>query len=293
MMIIAWRLNILRTLPVVCFSALLLLSGPLWRAPRTDVWQVHMLDVGQGLAMVIVRNGKALLYDTGLAWPEGDSAQQLIIPWLRWHNLEPEGVILSHEHMDHRGGLHSLQQAWPSLWIRSPLGWKGHLPCFRGERWQWQGLTFSAHWPVRGSTGQGNNHSCVVKVDDGYQSVLLTGDIESPAEQKMLSHYWQHLQSTVMQVPHHGSNTSSSLALIQRVDGQAALASASRYNAWRLPSWKVKQRYRKQNYQWLDTPHQGQITLDFYQKNWRIHSLRDQILPRWYHQWFGVSEDNG
>lgn len=184
MMIIAWRLNILRTLPVVCFSALLLLSGPLWRAPRTDVWQVHMLDVGQGLAMVIVRNGKALLYDTGLAWPEGDSAQQLIIPWLRWHNLEPEGVILSHEHMDHRGGLHSLQQAWPSLWIRSPLGWKGHLPCFRGERWQWQGLTFSAHWPVRGSTGQGNNHSCVVKVDDGYQSVLLTGDIESPAEQK-------------------------------------------------------------------------------------------------------------
>jgi competence protein ComEC len=55
----------------------------------------------------------------------------------------------------------------------------------------------------------------------------------------------------------------------------------------------VKQRYRQQNYQWLDTPHQGQITLDFYQKNWRINSLRDQILPRWYHQWFGVSEDNG
>ena len=293
MMIIAWRLNILRTLPVVCFSVLLLLSGPLWRAPRTDVWQVHMLDVGQGLAMVIARNGKALLYDTGLAWPEGDSAQHLIIPWLRWHNLEPEGIILSHEHMDHRGGLHSLQQAWPSLWVRSPLSWKGHLPCFRGEHWQWQGLTFSAHWPVRGNTDQGNNHSCVVKVDDGYQSILLTGDIESPAEQKMLSHYWQHLQSTVMQVPHHGSNTSSSLALIQRVDGQVALASASRYNAWRLPSWKVKQRYRQQNYQWLDTPHQGQITLDFYQKNWRIRSMRDQILPRWYHQWFGVSEDNG
>ncbi len=65
----------------------------------------HMLDVGQGLAMVIARNGKAILYDTGLAWPEGDSGQQLIIPWLHWHNLEPEGVILSHEHLDHRGGL--------------------------------------------------------------------------------------------------------------------------------------------------------------------------------------------
>lgn len=39
-----------------------------------------MLDVGQGLAMVIERHGKAILYDTGLAWPGGDSAQQLIIP---------------------------------------------------------------------------------------------------------------------------------------------------------------------------------------------------------------------
>ena len=39
-----------------------------------------MLDVGQGLAMVIERHGKAILYDTGLAWPGGDSGQQLIIP---------------------------------------------------------------------------------------------------------------------------------------------------------------------------------------------------------------------
>lgn len=81
---------------------------PLWQKPRPDEWQVYMLDVGQGLAMVIARNGKAILYDTGLAWPEGDSGQQLIIPWLHWHNLEPEGVILSHEHLDHRGGLDSM-----------------------------------------------------------------------------------------------------------------------------------------------------------------------------------------
>lgn len=293
LMLIAWRLNIWRTLPIVCISGLFLLSVPLWITPRNDVWQVHMLDVGQGLAMVITRNGKAILYDTGLAWPEGDSAQQLIISWLRWHNLEPEGIILSHEHMDHRGGLRSLQKTWPSLWTRSPLGWEGHLPCFRGERWQWQGLTFSAHWPIRRNKEQGNNQSCVVKVDDGNHSILLTGDIESSAEQKMLSHYWQHLRSTFIQVPHHGSNTSSSLALIQRVGGQGALASASRYNAWRLPSRKVKQRYLQQGYQWLDTPHQGQVTLDFYQKSWRVRSLRDQILPRWYHQWFGVPEDNG
>ncbi|KSB87088.1 hypothetical protein LFZ31_04435, partial [Salmonella enterica subsp. enterica serovar Newport str. S09097] len=51
--------------------------------------------------------------------------------------------ILSHEHLDHRGGLRSLQRVWPSMWIRSPLGWQGHLPCFRGEQWQWQGVNVS------------------------------------------------------------------------------------------------------------------------------------------------------
>ncbi|MTH46754.1 ComEC family protein [Intestinirhabdus alba] len=293
LLLVAWRLNAWRSVPAVCLTALLLLSWPLWRPPRDDGWQVHMLDIGQGLAVAIVRNGKALLYDTGTAWPEGDSAQLQIIPWLRWHNLHPEGIILSHEHLDHRGGLRTLQKAWPSLWIRSPLGWEGHKPCFRGEAWRWQGLNFRAHWPLAGETTSGNNRSCVVSVDDGKHRVLLTGDIEAPAEQKMLRRYWQQLQATVIQVPHHGSSTSSSLALVQRVGGQAALVSASRYNAWRLPSQKVKKRYREQGYRWLDTPHHGQITLDFSPQGWQVRTFRQQILPRWYHQWFGVPEDNG
>jgi competence protein ComEC len=62
-------------------------------------------------------------------------------------------------------------------------------------------------------------------VDDGEQSVLLTGDIEAQAEQAMLSHYWRYLTSTLIQVPHHGSNTSSSLPLVQRVENRAGFSS--------------------------------------------------------------------
>jgi competence protein ComEC len=140
---------------------------------------------------------------------------------------------------------------------------------------------------------KGNNRSCVVKVDDGQQSILLTGDIETAGEMAMMSHYWQHLQATLIQVPHHGSNTSSTLPFIQRVNGKVALASASRYNNWRLPSAKVQKRYRQQAYQWFDTPHHGQITVLFSRQGWKILSLREQIFPRWYHQWFGVPGDNG
>lgn len=290
--LIARRLQLYRTVPLLCLAIMILLIFPLVREQRADTWRVHMLDVGQGLAMVIERNGKAILYDTGLAWPGGDSAKQLIIPWLRWHHLKPEGIILSHEHLDHRGGLTSLLNIWPELWVRSPMGWENHRPCFRGETWQWQGLTFSAHWPVKHALMRGNNLSCVVKVDDGKQSILLTGDIETPAELAMMSHYWQHLAATIIQVPHHGSNTSSTLPFIQRVKGEAALASASRYNSWRLPSEKVKARYLKDGYNWFDTPHHGQLTASFYPEGWEIVSLREQILPRWYHQWFGVPGDN-
>jgi competence protein ComEC len=45
-----------------------LLTFPLANG-KSDSWTLHMLDVGQGLAMVIERQGKAILYDTGLAWP--------------------------------------------------------------------------------------------------------------------------------------------------------------------------------------------------------------------------------
>ena len=148
-------------------------------------------------------------------------------------------------------------------------------------------------WPLSANRQTGNNGSCVIRIDDGKNSVLLTGDIELSAEMAMQSHYWEHLRSTIIQVPHHGSNTSSGIALLQQVNGQAALASASRYNAWRLPSSKVKARYQQHNYAWFDTPHQGQITVTFFTNKWKIEGLRDQLLPRWYHQWFGEGQDNG
>lgn len=106
LLIIGWRFRAFSAVPAVCLAGSVVLAFPLWHRAKTDSWSLHMLDVGQGLAMVIERHGKAILYDTGLAWPGGDSAQQLIIPWLRWHHLRPEGVILSHEHLDHAGDWH-------------------------------------------------------------------------------------------------------------------------------------------------------------------------------------------
>lgn len=293
LLIVIWRLRFHWYTPLLPAIALLLLWAPFLRPRQENGWAVHMLDIGHGLAVVIERNGHAMLYDTGNAWPGGDSARQTVIPWLRWHNLIPDGIIVSHGHLDHRGGLNSLLAQWPSLPVISPLGWAGHQPCVRGKSWRWQGLTFTVHWPLVLSTDTGNNASCVVKVSDGKQSLLLTGDIETPAERLMVKHHWKELRSSVVQVPHHGSKTSSSVILLRALEGQMALASVARYNAWRLPSVSVIARYKQYGYRWADTAHAGQITVKFSEKGHVITRFRQQLSPRWYHQWFGVVKDNG
>ncbi len=293
LMVVWWRCRHWLCSHFIIPVATVLLALPFWPRKSQGEWSVHMLDIGQGLAVVIERAGKALLYDTGHAWPGGDSAKQTIIPWLRWHHLEPQGIILSHNHLDHSGGMKSLLQAWPHLQVRSSVASPGWLPCSAGQRWRWQGLQFTVHWPPDNYTGLENNRSCVVKVSDGRFSMLLTGDIESAGELALLRNATQALNADVLQVPHHGSRTSSSSALLSAVRGKTALASVSRYNAWRLPSRPVVRRYRQQGYHWYDTANSGQLTVNFSSGDWQIKGLREHISPRWYHQRFGEPDDKG
>lgn len=108
----------------------------------------------------------------------------------------------------------------------------------------------------------------------------------------MCSSDLENLRSTVLQVPHHGSNTSSTAAFIHTVSPQYALASVARYSPWRLPSVKVQRRYRKIGAEWRSTAVSGQITGYFYGDHVEMMSYRQQIMSRWYHQWFGIRSDH-
>lgn len=70
------------------------------------------------------------------------------------------------------------------------------------------------------------------------------------------------------------------------------MASLARYNAWKMPSLKVIERYRKAGFRWSDTAISGQISLRIYQRHYRISEMREEIFPRWYHQWFGVRPES-
>ncbi|QLK60635.1 DNA internalization-related competence protein ComEC/Rec2 [Enterobacteriaceae bacterium Kacie_13] len=255
-------------------------------------WRVDMLDVGHGLSVLISKNGKGILYDTGNRWEGGSAAEQNIAPLLRGRNIRLEQIIISHDDMDHRGGLEILQAMYPKASLRDSSYSAGHLSCIAGEHWKWEGLNFNILWPLKSTTDARNDDSCVIRVDDGTFSLLLTGDIEAGTEKALIKKERKGLQSTWLQVPHHGSNTSSSPPFLRAVQPVMAMASAARFNKWHLPAHKVVSRYIKARYDWHSTSVSGQLSIFIYNDYWAIKGLREQLIPRWYHHRFGVSEDN-
>ncbi|WP_343551748.1 DNA internalization-related competence protein ComEC/Rec2 [Pantoea sp.] len=289
--LLLWRSGLIYYCIMPTFS--LFFAITFWRAnTQRDDWQIDMIDVGHGLAVAITQGNEVVMYDAGPGWKKDDAGSRIILPWLQYRGKNLHSLILSHKHLDHRGGLNSLLIANPMLSIRSALMEKGHLPCHRGQQWQWEKLQFTALWPPAHQVQGQNNDSCVVRVDDGQVSLLLTGDIELDAERKIVALEKEQLNTTLLQVPHHGSRTSSGPLLLRNVAGQAAFASVARYNAWRMPAQAVVQRYSENGYLWFDTAQSGQIHIGIQQGHWQIKGLREQIMPRWYHQWFGVKRES-
>jgi competence protein ComEC len=222
-------------------------------------------------------------------------ASRAILPHLHWRGISVEQIILSHDHLDHTGGLAELQAQFPLATVRAPFALKNPintLPCRQGEQWQWQGLDFEVLWPKYQVDNAQNDDSCVIRITDGKYSLLLTGDLEAHGERQLVKNYRVKLASTVLQVPHHGSNTSSTALFLRTVKPELALSSAARYNQWRLPAKKVIKRYQKNSIIWRDTSVSGQLTVYFYSDSWQINGYREQLMPRWYHQRFGVGGHN-
>src|SRR5690606_40563496 len=118
-------------------------------------------------------------------------------------------------------GVRALWHAFP-LVSAEPTRLGTGLPCWLGQRGRFDGVRVEVLWPsVEVPLRHSNNRSCVVRISSANGSVLLTGDIEQPVE------FWlaqQEAQAvSLFQVPHHGSRTSSSFALLRAVSPQMAM----------------------------------------------------------------------
>ena len=282
------RINVLRCsfgIMSLCFMILLFkqLSKP--------NWQLDTLDVGQGLATLIVKNGKGILYDTGSAWQGGNMAELEILPYLQREGITLEKLILSHDDNDHAGGASTILKAYPNMEFITPsrknYGENHRTFCTAGRHWDWQGLHFQILSPHSIVERADNPHSCVILVDDGKHSVLLTGDVEIKNEQIFARTLGK---IDVLQVGHHGSKTSTSEYLLSQVRPDIAIISSGRWNPWKFPHYSVMERLHRYKSVAKNTAISGQVRVNFFKDRLEIQQARTEFSP-WYAHVIGFSSE--
>ncbi|HEY7638917.1 MAG TPA: DNA internalization-related competence protein ComEC/Rec2 [Steroidobacteraceae bacterium] len=255
--------------PTRLAGALLCLPVLLHRIPAPAVgnFELAMLDVGQGLAIVVRTQAHVLLYDAGPAFPTGRDAGELaVLPYLRSRGVRHlDTLVVSHGDLDHRGGANSVLAAVPVARILlgpsvAPLSRPG-APCRRGQRWTWDGVQFEILHPARSRQASDNDSSCVLLVRSGAGTALLAGDVEAAAESALVASGLA--RATTVVVPHHGSRTSSTAPFVAASHPQLALVSAGYRNRWGLPRQEVVERWRAAGARVLTTPDSGAVEIEF------------------------------
>jgi competence protein ComEC len=256
-------------------------AGVLWIVPMFAVvppapaageaW-LDVLEVGNGLAIVVRTASHALVYDTGPSWnADADSGNRIVVPFLRGEGIAIDGVVVTHADDDHSGGAYSIGHARPLAWLVTSVededlhsAFAASRRCEAGDRWRWDGVTFEMLHPpasiyIETGKRKENDRGCVLRVATAAASVLLTADVESRGESEMLKRDAPALRSSLIVVPHHGSKTSSTPAFIDAIAPRIAIASVGYRNRFHHPNETVVTRYVERGIEFHRTDREGAI----------------------------------
>ena len=196
-------------------------------------------------------------------------------------------MVVSHQDTDHLGGALTVLETFEVRTLASSLQ-AGHalntlvpeaVRCAAGRHWEWDGVRFEFLHPPPGWEGaRRNNQSCVLRVEAGGSSILLTGDIERFAENILVE---KNVKADVLLVPHHGSRTSSSEPFIAAVAPRWAIVPAGYRNRFGHPTRDVLARYEGAGVRVLRTDLDGAISIALKQDFVRVGAQRS-LHPRYW-----------
>jgi competence protein ComEC len=249
------------------------------------VWpqlEVHFLDVGQGDAILtrFPAGAAALLVDGGGLGGALDPGERVILPALRRGGIATlDAIALSHPDFDHYGGLAAVvasvpvQEFWSSgrgsakarfVALTDVLAVRGVAlrKLVAGERALRAGDTVAraVHPAAALRDANDNDASLVLQLVYGSSRVLLSGDVQAPGEAALLRKA-PDVASTILKVPHHGSRTSSTRALVARTQPAIAVAQLGMNNRFHFPAQEVRVRWQRAGARWLDTARAGAIVV--------------------------------
>jgi len=245
---------------LIAISSLFLEQAPI----REHTANIHILDVGQGLSVVVQTKHHILIYDTGDRFYKGrDMADMAILPFLKTKRINGiDKLVLSHADKDHIGGANTLINSLfvKEFIVNDPDFFQKGISCHQYPSWNWDGIDFR-FFSVNNRFPKKNNRSCVLQISDSHHRILLTGDIEQKAERYLMSHYGRQLKSDVLLVPHHGSKTSSSRGFLELLRPSYAIASLGDGNRFHFPHEEVVRRYGLLNIPLILTSKCGMVTV--------------------------------
>jgi competence protein ComEC len=248
-------------------------------APRLEV---RFLDVGQGDAILVrlPEDEAVVLVDGGGLGGSLDPGERVVVPALRRAGVASlSAIALTHPDYDHYGGLAAVVGALPvrEFWssgrhsdnatfralgrvlagrgvARRTLG-AGDAPLRTGAA-----VVRVIHPAASLHDASDNDSSLALLVAHGASRVLLTGDLQAPGEAALLL-TTADAAATVVKVPHHGSRTSSTRALVARSQPGLAVALLGRNNRFHFPAREVRERWRRGGAGWLETGDVGEIVV--------------------------------
>lgn len=251
-------LGIIWLLPLVLYHPITPAAGEIW---------LTLLDVGQGLSVVVQTQKHILIFDAGPRLSENfDMGESVVNPFLYTLNTKKiDRLVISHGDNDHIGGskailnrfpVVSIQTSVPTMFTPYPASY-----CLQGESWEWDNVRFDFLYPPKEELNEGNDSSCVLRVTTGKEHILLTGDIEKAAEKYLVDNNYQQLSSQILIAPHHGSKTSAQDSFLQAVNPQYVLYGVGYRNRYHLPNESVVKKYTAMGVRQLDTVTGGAIRL--------------------------------
>ncbi|MBQ8305357.1 MAG: MBL fold metallo-hydrolase [Blautia sp.] len=250
---------------------MLALLGTISTVRAAEPFEVHVLDVGQGQAVLIEADEHFMLIDGG-----GRSASSFVISYLKQHGVdELDYAVVSHYDEDHMSGIIGVLNVFP---VNILL-----LPGYAGDGDLYQSLAVAAlsngcailHpdtgmllslgtgqidvvGPVRSDYPTDNNRSLGFRIGYGDTHVLVCGDAEQDSEIDMADS-GQDLSADVYVADHHGSSTSSMDAFLESVNPAYAIISCGQDNGYGHPSMETLQRLQNRAISMFRTDDQGTI----------------------------------
>lgn len=259
--------------------------------PANGEIRLTLLDVGQGLATLVETRHHSLVFDSGAKFSEDfDMGRAVVLPYLRYRGIDAIDLLLiSHGDNDHIGGAESILATLPVGQLVSDVpelkNKYRRADCVVNKRWRWDGVNFRVlSPPQQGYFAGDNDNSCVLKITTEQQTFLLTGDIERSAETWLLDTYRDDLTSQVLIAPHHGSNTSSSLAFLQQVDPEVVLIPAGYRNRFSFPHSQVLRRYQQLDITWMNIADEGAIIAISEGRKLSLLSSREMYKHYWFNR---------